>query len=187
MAANPEEQAKVLCLLLGTSVPTDVSTAFAKMIGADEKKAFETYIDTAKEFGVSDIGKNSQGKRGVQHHGAKLTPDEVTDIFTNLYSAAAMSRKYDVNVTTIYDIRNRRTWTHVTQGLERPPKQMTKAEMRQRYPRRVGPLTIQEVQNIRQRFDRGEDRSRIAGDYNKSLTSISNIGERKTYQWVEEA
>jgi hypothetical protein len=172
---------------MATSVPTDVSTEFAKMIGADEKQAFETYIDTVREFGVSDTGKLGHGNRGVSHHGSKLTPDAVVDIFTNIYSAAAMSRKYNVHDTTIYDIRNRRTWTHVTKDLERPPKQMTQAEMKQRYPRRSGRLTIQEVHNIRQRFDRGEDRSRIAGDYNKSTMSISNIGERKTYQWVEEA
>lgn len=52
--------------------------------------------------------------RGERHWGAKLTEEQVRDIRARTdMSGAAIAREYGISRTTVYDIRNRRIWTHI--------------------------------------------------------------------------
>lgn len=185
--ADPVEQARTLCVLLGTSLPTRVTMEFAKMIGADGAKIFETLIDLTVDEAVSDTGKciGRQGPRGMRHWKAKLNEKNVAEIFQNPYSAAAMAKKYDVNISTIYAIRRGTTWTDVTHNLERPKVQPKDP------PNHMPPTFRRRMQDshvlaVRRRFDAGEEPKDLAICYNTSTKTVVNIGLRKTYKNLKE-
>lgn len=185
--ADPVEQARTLCLLLGTSLPTRVTMEFAKMIGADGTKIFETLVDLTIDEAVSDTGKRMgrQGPRGMRHWKAKLNEKNVAEIFQSPHSAIAMAKKHDVNLSTIYAIRRGTTWTDVTGDLERPKVQP------QNLPNHIPPnfrhrIKDSHVLAVRRRFDAGEEPKDLAICYNTSTKAIVNIGLRKTYKTLKE-
>jgi Mor family transcriptional regulator len=60
------------------------------------------------------VSKNRQQKlKGSQHGRAKLLEQDVLDIRASSETGAALSRKYNVSDTVIYNIRNRKTWQHI--------------------------------------------------------------------------
>lgn len=54
-----------------------------------------------------------RGLRGSQHNMAVLTEPQVRAIRASDLPARHFAELYDVSTTTIYDVRNRRIWTHI--------------------------------------------------------------------------
>lgn len=62
----------------------------------------------------------SRVPRGERNGMAKLTPEQVREIFLSSLSCTKTQRAFGVSEGTILDIRKRRTWRHVTRSLARP-------------------------------------------------------------------
>lgn len=58
--------------------------------------------------------KTSRGVRGVNHYKAILTEDAVIDIFKSKEVASVLAKRYNTSESNIYEIKHRRTWTHIT-------------------------------------------------------------------------
>lgn len=56
---------------------------------------------------------NTPGLQGEKHHQAKLTEEIVHEIRCSPLKGVELAAKYGVTKTTISDIRNRRSWTHI--------------------------------------------------------------------------
>lgn len=54
-----------------------------------------------------------RGLKGEQHNLAKLTESAVRKIRSSKKSAAEIAEEFGVSRTTVYDVRNRRIWTHI--------------------------------------------------------------------------
>lgn len=62
----------------------------------------------------------SRVSRGERNGMAKLTPEQVRDIYLSPLGCTQVRRAFGVSEGTILDIRKRRTWRHVTQHLSSP-------------------------------------------------------------------
>lgn len=72
------------------------------------------WLGTNKDNVDDKVSKNRQQKlKGSQHGRAKLLEQDVLDIRASSETGAALSRKYNVSDTVIYNIRNRKTWQHI--------------------------------------------------------------------------
>jgi hypothetical protein len=106
----------------------------------DEKTAAEIFsapgrdIEVADRFGVSRhlvtlirTGRSwthltggvkgfraDKGFKGEEHHAAKLTDEAVIDIFTSPARPSHLAATYGISLSTVGDIRKRRTWRHIT-------------------------------------------------------------------------
>lgn len=58
-------------------------------------------------------------QNGSQNHMAKITEEDVVDIYTNGLSGAECCRVYGVSPATVSMIRSRTVWAHTTAGLSR--------------------------------------------------------------------
>ena len=54
---------------------------------------------------------------GEKSHLAKLTPEQVLEIFASTDPMTATARRFGVSVTQVWYIRDRRSWAHLTEGL----------------------------------------------------------------------
>lgn len=62
---------------------------------------------------MEDKRLHGRTSRGVTHGMATLTDKQVLEIKASEETGTALSRKYGVSSTTIYNIRNGKTWTHL--------------------------------------------------------------------------
>jgi len=116
--ANPKEQAELLCYALATSVPTNVCEEFAKIVGVSPANLMNTLVQRSQE----PVYRKAPRKRTAR---AKLTPDKVVDIFTSQTKAGIMAEIHNVSVHTVYAVRGRRSWQHITNELNRPHRKCT--------------------------------------------------------------
>jgi len=61
------------------------------------------------------ITRDRQSK-GASHGRAKLTEDQVREIFVSSETQRELAQKYGVSQTTIHFIKSGRNWSHITQG-----------------------------------------------------------------------
>lgn len=59
---------------------------------------------------------------GELHHMAKLTSDQVIQIYTSDEPGVVLAKRYGVAASKISAVRNGKTWRSVTEGLEKPLK-----------------------------------------------------------------
>lgn len=70
---------------------------------------------------IADMMTKGRVATGDRNCKTKLTPDDVRFIFTSSLPREDLANKFGVNVSTIYEIRGGRRWSHVT-GLKSPWK-----------------------------------------------------------------
>jgi len=56
---------------------------------------------------------------GEDHHNSKLTPTVVSQIFAASGSQYEIARRFGVSRSCVADIKNGRTWTHLTSAIEK--------------------------------------------------------------------
>ena len=61
-------------------------------------------------------GRNGD-QRGMKCYNARLTDNDVTNIFTSKVSAKSIAKEYKIHVDHVYAIRNGRRWGHITRKL----------------------------------------------------------------------
>ena len=71
-------------------------------------------LGTAAENIADKVTKGRQA-RGVTHPAAKLTEDQVREIYASTEPCAELASMYGVNKSSISAIRTGRTWSHITQ------------------------------------------------------------------------
>jgi len=71
-------------------------------------------LGTAAENIADKVAKGRQA-RGIKHWAAKLTDDQVREIYASTEPGVELASMYDVSEMSISSIRTGRTWTHITQ------------------------------------------------------------------------
>jgi hypothetical protein len=180
MRANPVAQARLLCHMLTASVPLDVSNAFAEMTGADPEKILQVSINMSRQTIQKRRKQHASTHKGNEHWKSVLTEQNVRYIFVSTKKARVLAQEMKVHLTTIYDIRRRKTWRYVTNKLKRPqgyvPERIAKTPTgRNRW------YSPDQVREIRKRCSLGESRKVIAADFDTTTSTISRIEHRKTY------
>lgn len=123
-------------------------------------------------------------KRGVAHHHAILTDDDIRQIratYTGKHGQlAALGRRFDTSPQNILAIVRGEAWCHV-EGEALP----VEVEVRRRDQRggthNMAKLNEQDVHAIRARVAGGEVQRHLAAEYGVSVTTICNIVQRKRW------
>lgn len=74
------------------------------------------FLGTQKD-NAADMAKKgrAKGRKGVMHHGAKLTDAQVKCIINDMRLLREIAPEYGVHIKTISRIRRRELWTHINQ------------------------------------------------------------------------
>jgi len=93
MRANPQEQARILCAILVSAVPSAVCRAFLELVGGDMEKLFE-------------VGNDPVLHRHPHHQrGNRLTPQQITEIKRAVGSTTAICARFGIHRSTVYRLR----------------------------------------------------------------------------------
>ncbi len=93
-----------------------IANGYKKGLTIDRKDSNGNYEpNNCRWLTRSEHGKiqTPHGKKGTEHHLAKLTEQDVKTIRTSNKPATHMAEKYGVSKWTIFDVRKRRTWAHI--------------------------------------------------------------------------
>ena len=82
----------------------------------------KSYLKETKDLTINPVFKRSQsvGSPGEKNGKAKLTEKDVLDIIELLkqkQSGASIARQYNVSTATISGIKNKKTWTYLTENI----------------------------------------------------------------------
>ena len=133
------------------------------------------FIGTNQDNVDDMVAKNRQS-RGEKHHWTKLTEADVRAILASRETATILSQRYGVALNTLYNLRTRKTWRHITDVVMQPPPSYKGEAMHNAI------LTEADIRAIR-----ADTRShRLIGlAYGVSRRHVGKIKERAAWRHVE--
>jgi group I intron endonuclease len=143
-------------------------------VWTDEQRAAQSKRMTGRKINMTQEQKHlrSMQFRGENNAKSILNEDSVRDIVlmsNDGMNAMAIGRRLGINHSTVMDVLDRRTWNHVTSGLD----------IKKTSPKGSGhpnsKLTENQVLEIKQRIKNGETQKNIAKDYGISDRTVGNI------------
>lgn len=120
-----------------------------------------------------DRVKHGTYARGEDHHQSKLTEDQVRYIFSSEERGCDLALRFSVNQTIISDIRKRRIWKNVTDGMD--PVKVKKWRSNEK-------LDKEKAFLIRVMKKSGSLHEEIAEKFNISVSTVSSVVNGVTWK-----
>lgn len=118
---------------------------------------------------VCDRAENNCSMKGEKNGFSKLTEDVVKVIYLSHGTLAGIADKYGVSQHTVWDIKSKRYWTHITKDLAEPPR------------KRAAKLTAPQVIEI---YLSTESQKVLSNRFGIALSMIYNIKRQINWKHV---